>query len=180
MTPQNPPVRSEHIRIATAEDLVSIRQVHVEAFGGRAEEANLVDLLHAANKARPSLVAVCDGRVVAHVVFSPVSIEPANDAIKIAGLGPIGVLPEFQHRGIGSRLVRAGIEACQQDQFDAVVVLGDPHLYSRFGFQSAMNYGLTNEYVADGHFMIRELRGGAMSGVKGLLKYAPEFRAAGC
>ncbi len=125
-------------------------------------------------------MAICDGKIVAHLVFSPVTIDPAHHNLKIAGLGPIAVLPEYQRQGIGSRLIHAGIKACLEDQYDAVVVLGDPNFYSRFEFRPATSFGLTNEYVEDGHFMIRELPSGAMSGVSGLLKYASEFRSAGC
>jgi len=170
----------EQIRSATAADLPAIHHVHLQAFGGRPEEANLVHLLHAANKATLSLVAVYDGQIIAHCVFSPVAIEPANSNVKIAGLGPVAVLPEYQRKGIGSRLIDAGISACVAAQYDADVVLGAPSFYSRFGFQPAMNFGLTNEYVTDEHFMMRELRSGAMSGVSGLLKYSTEFRSAGC
>jgi putative acetyltransferase len=173
-------IKLQQIQPATADDLHAIHQVHVQAFGGREQEAHLVDLLHAAQKGGPSLIATLDRKIVAHIVFSPATIEPARDNFKVTALGPIAVLPAHQRRGIGSRLIRAGIEACIEDQYDAVVVLGNPNLYSRFGFRPAMSYGLTNEYVHDGHFMIMELRSGALVGVSGLLKYAPEFQTAGC
>ena len=142
-----PSMAPGEIRTAVPDDLSDIHDIHVQAFGGRQDEANLVDLLHAAKKAEPSLVAACEGKIVAHVIFSPMSIDPARQDFKVAGLGPVGVLPAYQRRGIGSQLIRAGIAASRQAGLDAVAVLGSPKFYTRFGFRPAMNYGLTNEYV---------------------------------
>src|SRR4029077_14492876 len=96
------------------------------------------------------------------------------------GLGPMSVLPEFQNKGIGSRLVREGLEACKRDGYDAVVVLGHTKFYPRFGFSRAKDYGLDNEYNATDAFMVMELQVGVLGKISGLVKYAPEFREAGC
>ncbi|MGA2583146.1 MAG: N-acetyltransferase [Tepidisphaeraceae bacterium] len=157
-----------------------LREIHLQAFGGRAEEANLVELLYAAGKARPSLVAIVTGDIVAHVVFSPVTIECAPNNFKAVGLGPVAVLPACQRKGIGTRLVRVGLDACLADKIDAIVVLGSPRFYGRFGFRAAKDFGLRNEYVDDGHFMIRELRPDALGDVSGMVRYSPEFRLARC
>ena len=168
------------IRATRLRDLGEVHDVHVGAFGGRLQEAALVDLLHGANKVAASLVAVSGGRVVGHVVFSPMEIDPPRPGFNVAALGPVGVLPELQRRGIGSQLVRAGMDACREAGVDAVAVLGAPRFYGRFGFEPASRYGLRNEYVEDEHFMILELRRGFLEAAAGLLKYAPEFGAAGC
>jgi putative acetyltransferase len=170
----------EIIRPAMAHELQVLRDVHIQAFGGREEEAKLVELLHRGGKAKPSLVAVAGGKVVASAVFSPVVVEKAPPDIKAGGLGPVAVFPEFQRRGIGSRLIEAGLEACREEQYDAIVVLGGPRFYGRFGFLPAMDFGISNEYVEDEHFMIRELREGVLSRLKGMVRYASEFREAGC
>jgi putative acetyltransferase len=88
-------------------------------------------------------------------------------------------LREHRRRGVGSRLVRQGIDACSECGFELVAVLGDPRFYSRFGFESALKRGITNEYVQNDDFMVMELRAGTLAGIHGKLKYAPEFRAAG-
>lgn len=170
----------EQIRHTLADDRRWLREIHTQAFDGRAIEANLVELLHAAQKATPSLVAIVGGKIVANVVFSPVTIEIAPENFRAAGLGPVAVLPPYQRKGIGTRLIRAGLDACLAEKVDAVVVLGSPRFYSRFGFKAAKDIGLRNEYVDDGHFMILELREGALLGVSGMVRYAPEFRLAGC
>lgn len=159
----------------------AIRTVHQQAFHPSPNEARLVELLRRAGRMTFSLVAVCEGLVVGHVAFSPVAIIPAS-AIPIRGLalGPLGVLPVYQRRGIGSRLVREGLHIGRESGHDFVVLLGDPRYYRRFGFVPASIHRLGNEYGVGDAFMTLELRPGALRGVEGLVRYAPEFAQAGC
>ena len=90
------------------------------------------------------------------------------------------VPPEFQRQGIGSKLIRDGLERCRQAGYDAVVVLGDPAYYSRFGFVRAADFGLQNEYGVADEFMVLPLHETALEGVSGMVKYLPEFREAEC
>jgi putative acetyltransferase len=88
----------------------------------------------------------------------------------------MAVLPAYQQRGIGSQLVREGLQECQRLGYDIVFVLGHPAYYSRFGFRTARHQGLRCEYVVpDEVFMVAQLKSGALSGVVGLVKYRPEF-----
>ena len=167
------------IRSDTPADHPAIRALHERAFGGPAE-GRLVDMLRAANKAWVSLVALQQNRVIGHILFSPVTVAQAPKNLCAVGLAPMSVLPEFQNRGIGSRLVREGLEACQRKGYDLVVVLGHPKYYPRFGFLKAKDYGLDNEYDALDSFMVLELQKGVLQGIHGLVKYAPEFRDAEC
>jgi putative acetyltransferase len=168
------------IRPYRPEDAVAVREVHLKAFKGR-EEARLVDLLHAAGAAPVSLVAAEEpgGRLLGHVLFAPAELIGFSAALRLLGLAPVGVLPDQQGRGIGSLLIRAGLTACLAAGYEAVVVLGEPDYYSRFGFQRASDRGLDNEYGADEHFMVVELREGALGGASGTVRYRPEFREAG-
>ena len=165
------------IRPETPDDVAAIRVVNQRAFGQPAE-AELVEALRAHGKATVSLVADQAGQVVGHILFSPVMIESKGQIIAGVGLAPMAVLPEFQSRGIGSRLVEAGLAACRNAGHERAVVLGHAHYYPRFGFVPASRYGLRSEYdVPDGVFMAIELRDGALQGCAGLVKYAPEFGA---
>ena len=163
------------IRAEGVHDRAAITAVHEAAFGQPAE-ARLVEALRAAGKALVSLVAVADGAVVGHVLFSPVTIEGLGPGACV-GLAPLAVLPAHRRRGIGGAMVRAGLHACRSAGQAAAVVLGDPAYYSRFGFVPARQFGLSSEYDApDDAFMALELRPGALAGANGLCRYADEFR----
>jgi GNAT superfamily N-acetyltransferase len=75
-----------------------------------------------------SLVAEADGRIVGHILFSPVSLAQ-HPELNVMGLGPMAVVPPYQRQGIGSALVREGLKQCEQLGCHAVVVVGHPHYY---------------------------------------------------
>lgn len=161
------------IRAERAGDVPAVRRLNELAFG-QPEEAALVDALRAAADPHVSLVAADGDQIVGHIFFSPVSIGPDDGAAM--GLAPMAVLPERQRRGVGSMLVRAGLEECRRIGRDAVVVLGHPEYYPRFGFRRASRLGLRCEYaVPDEAFMAVELEPGALAGRRGLVRYRPEF-----
>jgi putative acetyltransferase len=163
------------IRPEKPEDVAAIRLVNEMAFGQPAEAA-LVDLLRQNGKATISLVAEQNGQIVGHILFSPVTIESEADAFAAIGLAPLAVLPQFQKQGVGSLLVKHGLEQCRDLGQECVVVLGHPEYYPRFGFVPASRYGVKSEYdVRDEVFMLMELRDGAMKGRTGVVKYQPEF-----
>jgi putative acetyltransferase len=163
------------IRAAAASDVDAIRRVHTAAFG-RAAEAELAIALASREPACISLVASQRGRIVGHVLFSPVSVDGHRFTPPPMGLGPVGVEPGLQRSGTGSALCRAGIEACRKAGVPFVVVLGHPPYYPRFGFAPAVRFGLS---LADAPprdaFMALELAPGALAGVHGSVRYAPEF-----
>jgi putative acetyltransferase len=116
-----------------------------------------------------------DGLIVGHILFSPVTIEPDYPGLRMLGLAPLAVTPSYQGRGIGSRLVQEGLLRCKEAGYDAVVVLGHPTYYPRFGFTRARDSGLDNEYGADEAFMVVELKDRVLSDVRGVVKYCTEF-----
>ncbi len=138
-------------------------------------EANLVDSLRTQATPIISLVAEQDGEVIGHILFSPVTLVGHSD-ITILGLGPMAVAPEHQHQGIGSALVQAGLEHCRELGVEAVVVLGHPTYYPRFGFVPASRFAIDSEYDApDEAFMALELKAGRLSGTPGRVKYHRVF-----
>ena len=166
------------VRTELPEDVAEIRRVNELAFG-RPAEADLVEALRANGKVALSLVAVEDNRVVGHILLSPVttgSTNPADSGFSAVGLGPMAVLPERQRSCIGSALVLTALYGARKAGHDCVVVLGHANYYPRFGFIPASRFGLQCEYnVPDEVFMATELRDGALSEHKGLVRYQPEF-----
>lgn len=151
-----------------AGDLAAIRAVHAAAFG-RQGEADLVDELRQGDWAEISLVAKPKDQVVGHVLFS--RLEAPMRALALA---PIAVHPERQRSGIGSALIREGLARAAAGGWDAVLVLGDPAYYERFGFrcQTAAAYDCA---YAGPYLLGLELTAGRRE--PGEIRYPPPFAA---
>jgi HAD superfamily hydrolase (TIGR01509 family) len=171
------------IRPELPDDLPGIRAVNESAFRTKAE-ADLVDLCRQRGRIVLSLAAILDGQVIGHVLFTPVTLEPQDpgreDLSTGLGIGPLAVLPEFQHSGIGSRLMRAGLEQVCRFGCSFDVLLGNPAYYSRFGFKPGAALGLSSDYDEGDAFQVLELHPGTLAGVRGRIKYIPEFEESGC
>ncbi len=161
------------IRHEKPSDITAIHNVLVTAFPTEAE-ANLVRSLRNAERLVTSLVAELESSIVGHIVFSSVAIE-AKPAGRGVGLAPVAVHPSVQRQGVGSQLIRDGLRACKNSTQTFCVVLGEPAYYMRFGFRSAAQWKLENEYGAGDEFMAIELVPDALASIQGLVRYAPEF-----
>lgn len=154
-------------------DWEAIRYVNQKAFG-QENEARLVDLLREENYVRLSLVAEREGQVVGHILFSELPILTPEGKVLALALAPMAILPEFQNQGIGSALVRRGLEMCKEKGHKIVFVVGHPKYYPRFGFSPSLAAQLQSPYAGEA-FMALELAPGAMKGVSGKVKYPPPF-----
>ena len=165
------------VRFEQPGDESAVRETNALAFDGPLE-ARLVDALRDSLRGTPdylSLVATIDKHVVGHILFTPITIEPARNC-PIAGLAPMAVRPEHQRAGIGGQLIRAGLKECRRSGYSAVVVLGHPEYYPRFGFVPAHTFGLTCEFPSPPEaFMAIELEPKALGGIRGLVRYLPQF-----
>ena len=162
-------IRPEH-----ATDIDAVRAVNLAAFDTSAE-ANLVEALRKQASPVVSLVADDGAGVVGHILFSPVTIDESAHQ-DIMGLAPMAVLPARQREGIGTALIREGLDRCRQIGARAVVVLGHVEYYPRFGFVPASRFGLRCLYdVPDEAFMALELLPGTFAGRSGTIRYHPAF-----
>jgi putative acetyltransferase len=155
-----------------------VQRVLAEAFPTNVE-AKLVEALRGATDPQISLVAEDDrGDVVGHVLFTPVAIRSSPVSSRAIGLGPMGVRPDAQRRGVGSALVKKGLAACRGIREPVVFVLGHRAYYPRFGFRPAWDLGLYYRVPGPNpHFMVLELEAGALRGRRGEVSYAPGFDA---
>lgn len=159
------------IRQEQSDDIAAIRDLNRRAFG-QEHEGKIVDALRANGGAQLSLVAVDQGRVVGHILYSPLQIGQVEGS----ALGPMSVDPDVQRQGIGTELVEVGNARLRERGCPFVVVVGHPAFYPRFGFRPARPLGITCEWeVPDDVFMILVLDQIAMSGLTGKAAYRPEF-----
>jgi len=162
------------IRTEDGADRDSVYALNTAAFETPAE-AGLVDALRAKAQPMLSLVAEENNSVVGHIMFSPVTLSGHPD-LNAMGLAPMAVLPEYQRKGIGSALVRSGLERCREMGITAMVVLGHPEYYPRFGFVPSSRFGIACEYeVPEEVFMVLELEPEALADRTGTISYHPAF-----
>jgi putative acetyltransferase len=170
------------VRMETPEDGPQVRTVNELAFEQSAE-ANVVERLRRVCPDLLSLVAEEDDLVVGHILFSPVVVDGGARRVEGMGLAPVAVLPDRQRRGIGSALVRRGLDILRGRGCPFVIVLGHPAYYPRFGFQIAAEYGLSCQWegvpaeanVPDEAFMVAIMDPAAMADVSGVARYRDEF-----
>jgi len=167
------------IRPEKPEDIAGIRSLNELAFG-QPQEANIVDNLRNNCEHLLSLVAVENDKIVGHILFSPAVIEGQHGTIKGMGLAPMSVLPDMQRWGLGTQLVKKGIENLKRTHCPFIIVLGHAEYYPRFGFERASAYGVKCQWdgVPDQAFMILWLDKSTMPPVSGLAKYREEYNNA--
>jgi putative acetyltransferase len=152
-------------------DVAAIRIVHERAFAPSGEEADLVDALRRSAELELSLVGMAEDAVVAHIAFSRAHVgdEP------VLALAPMGVLPEYQRRGIGSALVSEGLRRASRTTFPLVVVLGHPAYYPRFGFEPAEPLGIGAPFTVPAEAWMAYRLPAYRPDVRGSVAYAAAF-----
>jgi putative acetyltransferase len=155
------------IRPETPDDIAAIRALVTAAFPGP-DEAGLVDALRAAGDAAISLVAIIDGEVCGHVLFSPMR-SPA----RTLGLAPVATAEAHRRRGVAAALIEEGLNQARSQGWLGVFVLGDAY-YQRFGFDPALAAGFASPFAGP-HLMGLALQPQGLPVRGGRLDYAQAF-----
>ncbi len=163
-----------NIRKEKPTDIQKIHNVTVAAFLNAPHtdhtEQFIVKALRESGALTISLVAEIEDNIVGHVALSPVTIS--DNSQDWYGLGPISVLPDYQNKGVGSKLMNAAIDALKTIKAKGCVLLGDPNYYSRFGFKPIERLVLPD--VPAEYFMALKFAGSMPQGV---VSYHKSFTA---
>lgn len=149
------------VRRASSDEDAVIASVHRQAFGDHGE---VVTALLAELRASPgdslSLVAISDGSVAGHAMFSPAFVDAHAWLVEVRTLSPLGVPPQYQGRGAGTALITYGLAMLEEQGIPAVFVEGDPHYYHRHGFVPGGPLGFRKPSlrIPDAAFQVRLLR----------------------
>jgi putative acetyltransferase len=122
------------------------------------------------------LVAETDGQVVGHILLSDLPIVMAEERVPALALAPMAVLPDHQCHGIGSELVRRGLEVCRGQGHGIVILLAHPDFYPRFGISTELARPLESPFGGGEACRAVELVPGTLAGVKGKVEYPPPFK----
>ena len=165
------------IRNERKNDYNQIRKINGLAFG-QENEGIMIDALRKTSDFNYllSLVAEVKGRIVGHILLYPIKIKNENEEYTVLSLAPMAVHPEFQNKGIGIKLVKKGLAIAKETGFDAVIVVGHPKYYPRFGFTPAKKWNIKIPFeVPDDVFLALELKENALKKISGTVDFPKEF-----
>ena len=131
-------------------------------------------LIHNLRKAKEFIrdldfVAISDNKITGNIVYAEAKIIDSEKERIVLTFGPISVLPEYQNRGIGAKLIKHTAQLAKKMGYKAIIIYGDPEYYKRFGFKESKEYNITNKagkYPAA--LLVLELYPGALNGIKGI------------
>lgn len=136
-------------------------------------EQDLVVALRESNSFIPelSLVAVQDNKIIGYILFTKIEIEEYEEL----ALAPLGILPEYQRQGIGTKLIEEGHKIAKKLGYHYSIVLGSDKYYPKFGYIPASQYGIIAPFeVPNENFMAIKLND-TNKEIIGVVKYAEEF-----
>lgn len=164
---------TDMIRAASPADAQAIAALNRAAFGGE-DEVGIVERLHSDGLVAVELVAEQGGLIVGHILLSWLPTMMDGRAVKALALAPMAVLPGSQKQGIGGRLIEAALDEARAAGAEAVIVLGHPDYYPRFGFSAALARNLASPFSGEA-FMALELVPKALAGERGSVSYPAAF-----
>ena len=166
------------IRPERAGEFPVIRELVRSAFAtARVADGNeheFVDRLRAGENYIPELALVMerDGGLIAHIMLTKFAIAAAGESHDALLLAPVCVTIDQRNKGVGARLIGEALDRGRKLGYGAVIVLGDPEYYSRFGFRPSVLLGVRNcDGIEDRYAMALELVPGALDGVRGTITF---------
>lgn len=163
------------IRSHDQSELPEVLEVTALAFAEEPEVVDLVRELVDDTSFIPSLslVAEDEGRIIGHAMFTRARVLGERAELPVLALAPVSVVPERQREGVGAKLITEGISRAKAMREQAVVVLGHPDYYSRFGFKPAMPFGILPPHPVEleSAWMALELERASLGGIHGVVHF---------
>jgi len=134
------------------------------------KEQEYVDELRSGGNYIPELALVAEeeGELVGHIMLTKAHIINEQNQADVLLLAPISVVEQYRHQGIGSALIHMSFKLAREMGFKAVVLVGDPNFYNRFGFKTAAQFGVKSTHpIPDENVMVCELIPNSLEGVNG-------------
>ncbi|AZO78796.1 MULTISPECIES: N-acetyltransferase [unclassified Bosea (in: a-proteobacteria)] len=164
---------ADAIRAAKPADAQAIVALNRAAFDGE-DEVGIIERLRSDGLVAVELVAEQGGAISGHILLSWLPTMMDGRAVKALALAPMAVRPGLQKQGIGGRLIAAALDGAKAAGAEAVIVLGHPDYYPRFGFSAALARNLASPFSGEA-FIALELVPGALAGQHGSVSYPSAF-----
>jgi len=173
-----------YIRQESVDDYQAVFDLIEQAFKyeehSNHQEQFLVEKLRQSSEFIPelSLIAEVNNKPIGYILLTKIKIhnEEKKEDYPSLALAPIAVLPEFQGKGVGSRLIEEAHKIAAQLDFGSIILLGHASYYPRFGYVTMAEYGISTPFdVPDENCMLIELREKALAGLQGTVVYPEEF-----
>ncbi|WP_185095000.1 GNAT family N-acetyltransferase [Chryseobacterium taiwanense] len=143
------------------------------------QEQFLVEKLRKSDAFIPELSLVAEnenGEIVGHILFTKLKIINDSEVFESLALAPVSVKPEFQHQGIGGKLIDFGHHKAKELGFESVILIGHETYYPKFGYKKTSNFGISFPFdIPEENGMALELTENSLKNIKGIVKYPREF-----
>ena len=142
------------------------------------KEQYLVQKLRKSNAFVPelSLVAELENEIVGHILLTKLKIRNKQDEFDSLALAPVSVLPKYQGKGIGGKLIIEAHKKAKELGHKSIVLLGHEKYYPKFGYKQADFFGIKLPFdVPKENCMVIELIENGLNGVNGMVEYPKEF-----
>ncbi|MDR2026759.1 MAG: N-acetyltransferase [Prevotellaceae bacterium] len=114
-------------------------------------------------------VALYDNKIAGNIVYAKAKVKDNGKEHTVLTFGPVSVLPEYQNRGIGSKLINHTVKLSKEMGYKAIIIYGYPEYYKKFGFTASKEKEITNsEKKYPAALLVLELYPNALNGIKGV------------
>jgi len=163
------------LRLEEEKDYFTVENITREAFWNHhvpgCDEHLLIHNLRESNDFINELdfVAINNDKIVGNIVYVKAKVKNEDTEYAVLTFGPVSVLPEYQSKGIGGKLINHTVKLSKEMGFKGIIIYGDPEYYKRFGFKESKQYKITDKdkkYPAA--LLVLELYPNALNGIEGI------------